>query len=404
MEKIPCPECTFLNSNTNTNCDICDTNLKSDTELIANPLEEEFMNLTGSNRSSAQEYLKITNNNIDKSVGLYYQDEELGMTNSEFINQTENMMTSLFQLVNSTLAVSHQKPKNIKDLVCQLLYNRGNNEPHHCIFCDSKAFLTCAKLLSYNNNRSELIRFFHREDLNELKINDTNYTSSINEIYEIINNHFIPLINNKIVSYISTTYSNRDTMIEENNELEFIEDTMDTNTGPDFRIIWDTLHSTKDKLDESEIIDTLKILLVSDEFHSYLNQSWETPEYNHPASNTVISNLKKVKLTDECIETTSLLDSKCAICLMQFKKEDDKEITLLGCHSFCSECILPWLENHNDTCPICRKKVDSLEENADEENANEEECQYMLSNYHSTAHENPLSLLVTRGEEEEENE
>ena len=43
---------------------------------------------------------------------------------------------------------------------------------------------------------------------------------------------------------------------------------------------------------------------------------------------------------------------------MQFEKDNDREITLLGCHSFCSECILPWLEEHNDTCPVCRKKVD----------------------------------------------
>ena len=179
MEKIPCPECTFLNSSTNTNCDICDTNLKNDIELIVNPLEEEFMNLTNSNRSSAQEYLKITNNNIDKAVGLYYQDKELGMTNSEFINnaaadQIENTMTSFLEFVNSTLVTSQQKPKNIEDLVCQLLYNRGNNTPHHCIFCDSKAFLTCAKLLSYTNDTTGLIRFIPRDDLDELKINNTN--------------------------------------------------------------------------------------------------------------------------------------------------------------------------------------------------------------------------------------
>jgi hypothetical protein len=361
MEKIPCPECTFLNSSTNTNCDICDTNLKDDTELIVNPLEDEFMNLTDSNRSSAQEYLKIVNNDIDKAVGLYYQDKELGMTNLEIINnaianQNEDMMTSLFELVNSTLAASHQKPKNIKDLVCQLLYNIGNNTPHHCIFCDSKAFLTCAKLLSYNNDT--IIRFIPRENLEELKINNTNYNDSIKEIYKVINDHFIPLIINKITSNILTTYSNRDKLIENNTELDVIEDTMDMQNGLDFRIIWDTLHSTENKLDESKIIEILKTLLVSDEFHSYLNQSWETPIYNHPASKEVISNLKKVKLTDECPDLNLLLESKCAICLMQFEKDNDREITLLGCHSFCSECILPWLEEHNDTCPVCRKKVD----------------------------------------------
>ena len=43
----------------------------------------------------------------------------------------------------------------------------------------------------------------------------------------------------------------------------------------------------------------------------------------------------------------------CNICL-----EDTKTLYVTPCrHSFCKECILPWLENHNDTCPICRKTV-----------------------------------------------
>ena len=30
-------------------------------------------------------------------------------------------------------------------------------------------------------------------------------------------------------------------------------------------------------------------------------------------------------------------------------KDDEKEVTMLGCHSFCTECITLWLEEHNDT-------------------------------------------------------
>ena len=100
----------------------------------------------------------------------------------------------------------------------------------------------------------------------------------------------------------------------------------------------------------------LNILVTSEEFHSYLNQSWENPEYNHPASQKVLSSLKKVKLTKGCQEFENLRDTKCAFCMQDFM-DDGKEIVMLECHTFCSDCIIQWLENHNDTCPICRKTV-----------------------------------------------
>ena len=44
-------------------------------------------------------------------------------------------------------------------------------------------------------------------------------------------------------------------------------------------------------------------------------------------------------------------------CCMQESEEDGREVTMLGCHNFCKDCIMPWLENHNDTCPVCRNKI-----------------------------------------------
>ena len=37
------------------------------------------------------------------------------------------------------------------------------------------------------------------------------------------------------------------------------------------------------------------------------------------------------------------------------------KITLLDCHTFCTECIMPWLQECNDTCPICRKKIEKVD-------------------------------------------
>ena len=75
---------------------------------------------------------------------------------------------------------------------------------------------------------------------------------------------------------------------------------MDSRNGLEFRIIWDTLHQSEDKLEKNKIDENLKTLVNSSEFHSYLNQSWESPIYNHPATKDAIDNLERTKLTEEC--------------------------------------------------------------------------------------------------------
>ena len=61
----------------------------------------------------------------------------------------------------------------------------------------------------------------------------------------------------------------------------------------------------------------------------------------------------------------------CAVCL-----QDDLQQQIMcstECsHSFCKECILPWLENHNDTCPICRKTVGKEVEHIDSNKESQE--------------------------------
>ena len=69
-----------------------------------------------------------------------------------------------------------------------------------------------------------------------------------------------------------------------------------------------------------------------------------------------IKKLRKEILSDENPITKDLKGVNCAICQDDFVP-DGREVTMLGCHTFCSNCIGKWLGEYNDTCPICRKKI-----------------------------------------------
>lgn len=52
-------------------------------------------------------------------------------------------------------------------------------------------------------------------------------------------------------------------------------------------------------------------------------------------------------------------DETCAICLEEFKEDDEQQIAELNCsskHIFHLECLVGWLAKH-DLCPLCRQKV-----------------------------------------------
>lgn len=70
-------------------------------------------------------------------------------------------------------------------------------------------------------------------------------------------------------------------------------------------------------------------------------------------------------------------DSKCVVCQEEFQYED-KYIKLPCNHIYHSDCILPWLKQHN-TCPTCRYELESEEEEKENEKRssipNEEEEQ-----------------------------
>lgn len=349
--RINCPTCTYLNSISNTNCDCCDSALTEQSINDNDPLENEFMQITGEPRSAAQNYLKISNKSLDNAISLYYanNDEQNESNNQDLYNIFLNALSS-------SLRRDYQKPKNVKDLTCQILYRRGRNEPHYCEICDSRAFLVIGKILSYKNDYNSILRMISHDDLHNLEEDSSKYEYIVSDILNNVENIFLPKVVENLTKYILDSYYNRNKLKEENIELEAIEETMDYRNGPEFRIIWDILHQSKDKLDDYEINEELKKLIISEEFHSYLNQSWDSPVYNHPASKDVLSKLKSVKLTENLDEYNDLKGKKCAICMDDFLP-DGREVTILSCHSFCSKCILEWLENHNDTCPICRKCI-----------------------------------------------
>jgi len=354
MAQVNCPVCTFINNFSNSHCECCDSPLRAD--IQENPNEEQFMNITGEPRPKAKEYLEVTNNDVDKAVALFFEDKDRGISNADYINQQTEFMNMFMQVINGSLRRTYDKPKNLDDLICQLLYTRGRNTPHYCEMCDSRAFLLCSKILSHKDTTQEIIRLIPQEDLEELKIDSSIHSDLVKEIVEKIEEEILPKVIVNLKKYFLEAYYNRDDLLK-TQDLSYVEEYMDSRNGMEFRTIWDTLHQgIEGKIDETKISELLEKLSKSEEFHSYLNQSWESPVYNHPASQEALENLKKINLTNESEEFKILKDKKCAICMEDFLP-DGREVVMLKCHSFCSGCILEWLENHNDTCPVCRKTV-----------------------------------------------
>ncbi|KAF0691127.1 Aste57867_17584 [Aphanomyces stellatus] len=67
-----------------------------------------------------------------------------------------------------------------------------------------------------------------------------------------------------------------------------------------------------------------------------------------PAAKTVMENLPKVHISQEEVDCKH----DCAVCKDMFELKE--EALRLPCtHDFHSDCILPWLKQHN-SCPVCR--------------------------------------------------
>ena len=95
------------------------------------------------------------------------------------------------------------------------------------------------------------------------------------------------------------------------------------------------------------------IEIIFNNVDSILDQSFQE---EGPRIKPLCKKYKDTIIVKEIDDNDIKGDLSCAICQDNFVA-DNRKITLLGCHVFCTECITPWLEKYNDICPICRKKV-----------------------------------------------
>ncbi|CAK4758291.1 unnamed protein product [Aphanomyces euteiches] len=67
-----------------------------------------------------------------------------------------------------------------------------------------------------------------------------------------------------------------------------------------------------------------------------------------PAAKSVVENLPKVHISQEEVDS----NHDCAVCKDTFELKE-QALRLPCSHDFHSDCILPWLKQHN-SCPVCR--------------------------------------------------
>ncbi|XP_016507872.1 putative E3 ubiquitin-protein ligase RHC1A [Nicotiana tabacum] len=85
---------------------------------------------------------------------------------------------------------------------------------------------------------------------------------------------------------------------------------------------------------------------------------------DRPGPSSANDALPKVVLTDGYLAN----DTVCPVCKDEF--EVGSEVRELPCkHFYHSECIFPWLENHN-TCPVCRYQLQGFTNNYDVQQRN----------------------------------
>lgn len=97
------------------------------------------------------------------------------------------------------------------------------------------------------------------------------------------------------------------------------------------------------------------------------------PLFHHPIyENDNVSNLENVprgisqmeieqrthSFTIKEKETLGQENQACAICQMDFKKDDSvRQLSLICTHLFHKDCIDRWMREQQPTCPVCRKNI-----------------------------------------------
>jgi len=89
-------------------------------------------------------------------------------------------------------------------------------------------------------------------------------------------------------------------------------------------------------------------------FQDFLNRTFQMYQQQHagppPTSVNVLNSLKERLITDEEISK----QEECPVCQDKFKTGEGIKGICLPCkHLYHTECVMPWLKEHN-TCPVCR--------------------------------------------------
>ena len=275
----------------------------------------------------------------------------------EYINsgRIDDLMTLFqdgFEEINR-----YDYPETIDQYTIQMLYTWGKNIPHYCVVCCSKAFITYIKVK--NSENYNILRLIPNQIINHNKIDSHEKKNKlINDILQNIDKFYEDICKH-VMKYFDTTYEKYEEAVKSNVDINYFLNELQYNFSRPFRIIWEALHQNdfSRKIPKSDRKKELDNLVKSETFVQFITNEWEVKTYNHPASEKTISGLKHQKLIDQNkIIELNLANESCAICLEKFKV--GTEVTILNCHAFCKECIMPWLSQHNNTCPVCRKCID----------------------------------------------
>ena len=386
-----CEKCKTENPLGANLCNVCNSTIKpiNDNEQLI----ESFIHMTNSSREIAIQFLGISNS-INDAISLYFESNNISevviqqnVSSTDMINNLAselsdrfNMPSNIIQNIVTTITSgsisdrnelfnmlgnnsqydSFQYPNNDKDFKIQILFGWGKNEPHYCRYCLSKAFFNFIKIK--NTETSNLInmvpeRIFTNQKINNnicerleyLKTNLEGIDNMLDNICNRLSDTFNTIY--EIYEKLSTTDDHND---------EIFLDTVQERIGNNFRIIWETIHQNdlKQKFSKEQINKKLLDLVNTSTFIQFITNIWHTETHNHPVSDNVLEKLRYEKIdSEEKLKELNLEKESCAICLEEFKN-DNSEITMLDCHTFHKNCVLKWFETNN-TCPICRKKIDS---------------------------------------------
>lgn len=108
---------------------------------------------------------------------------------------------------------------------------------------------------------------------------------------------------------------------------------------------------------ENEVFENLLNYLMVNDTNKY-----GTP----PASIEAIKALKRITVTEDYLNNNSIQEcnKECSICKENLKEQE--VLVLMPCeHIFHENCIVPWLESHNN-CAICRFELQTNDEDYEE--------------------------------------